>query len=269
MATCPVLLSSGVDYLTVTTTQSKWSDPLRLRCSEIFRTEHERGNVVRGWGMAGFSGFKVGQIQIGQRDQEAIVRISSNLAQRQWREVFELAQNATRLDLQVTIRWAQPASRVLKRNHRAALAHARQFKRPPTVRYIAGNDGGQTVYLGSRQSNKFGRAYDKGVESGLVEFENSVRYEVQYQGALAQLVANKLFSLSSPSPAIIGRVAQFFNSRGVPLPGLIEDGQHECCRKIPSDFDRSLLWLRESVSPCIRRLIVAGKRDEVLLALGL
>lgn len=269
MATCPVLLSVGVDYLTVIETRGIMAADLASCASSLFRNEVERGNVSKGWGMAGFSGFQAGQIQIGKRDDEILVRLSSNLAQRSWRQCYLLATNVSRMDLQVTVNWGKDCGPIIRRQHRQALRWSKSSNAGTKVRYISSNDGGQTVYLGSRESMRFGRIYDKGVESGLAQFANAVRYEVEFKGKLAQLVASDMASTHAEMSSTVGKVSRFFYDRGVPLQGLQKAHQHESCHRIRSDHSQSLLWLRESVRPCLRRLIRAGKRAEVFEALGL
>jgi hypothetical protein len=52
------------------------------------------------------------------------------------------------------------------------------------------NRGGKTLYIGSRQSDRFARIYDKGVETGTDE--NWLRYEFELKGDVAKQVARIL-----------------------------------------------------------------------------
>lgn len=56
-----------------------------------------------------------------------------------------------------------------------------------TYQLIIGNDGGCTLYLGSRQSEAFLRIYDKGIESG--EGGNWLRVELELKSSKAQFAA--------------------------------------------------------------------------------
>lgn len=69
-----------------------------------------------------------------------------------------------------------------------ALKNGRATSKARNYRLMEGSDGGSTVYLGSPQSEKMMRMYDKGVESGN-PLMNWKRIELQLAGGLANRAA--------------------------------------------------------------------------------
>lgn len=86
--------------------------------------------------------------------------------------------------------------------HREFLSNAHKNSR--TTGWIEGR-GGNTFYLGSRQSNRFARVYDKGKEQGLAH--EWTRIEVEYKGGVAQSVAERV---QANSGQVLADVSSFF-----------------------------------------------------------
>jgi hypothetical protein len=64
--------------------------------------------------------------------------------------------------------------------------HISGFVKAQYIKSFGGASAGETIYLGTRRSSKFGRIYDRmGVTNGQ---ENCIRYEVEYKGKMADLV---------------------------------------------------------------------------------
>lgn len=143
-----------------------------------------------------------------------------------------------------------------------------------TYSIIQNNLGGQTFYLGSRQSDQFGRVYDKGVETGKMGPGLMWRYEVEYKGTYAKAAIQAILGRESATldlgKAIATTVWDWWNEREC-LPIYTRSNCAALdisARFLSSDDDRRLAWLRQQVSPTVRDLITRGNR-EVLDALGL
>ena len=265
----PVLVSLGCDYLTATARDRDRAMALHSKASALFRVQRDFGNESRPWGMAGFSGWKCGSVQVGVRGEEVCVRLSSDSAARSWRDVVHLADNVSRIDLQATVQVETNLTKLIDKYKRAARRNSAQCRDKKRVRWVQEHHGGYTLYLGNRQSNVFGRIYDKAVESKLPEFRQCVRFEAQYQYRLARYVADELYRTSRPIPRIASYVSQFFNGRGVPLEINEDDTARYTCSRPRSDAEKNLAWLQASVKPCIMRLMDLGLGEEVFRALGL
>ena len=219
--------------------------------------------------MSGFSGWRAGEVQFGKREDEVIVRLSGQLAHTNWRKFYALANNTSRLDLEVTTRTISAAHTRIVRHLKQAKRWAAKRKKPPFVGRYSANDGAETVYLNRRVSDAFGRVYDKGRESKLAMYDNCVRYEVEFKGRRAGEVAAQLYLQESESAEVCGRVARFVTDRGLLLPTDFKVGVHSGLHRSASDCDRKLAWMLMSVRPSVIALIRNNRLDEVLKALSL
>lgn len=264
-----VLQSIGCDYITCLAKKAAGWHPLKMHSYELLRTEEQKGNKLSGFGMSGFSGFKCGGVQVGQRDDEFLCRLSSDAAALNWTTVYEVSDNVSRIDLQATVRVIDGPTKRIERERKLAEANAASVNTKRVVRWVQDNQGGFTCYLGVRGSNCFGRVYDKFAQSSLDHYRECVRYEVQYHDKLARFVARTVFTCDSPIPRVASYISQFFSGRGVNISLPYEDGARYSCSRPRSDNDKTLEWLASSVRPSVIRLIDAGRGEEVMRALGL
>lgn len=263
-----VVTSLGVDWITGVTLERDSGVRLLSWAEEYGKNLMWRGFERKGWGMAGFTGFQVGQVQYGFRDHEAICRLSSDSAWHNWRKLYELSENITRIDLQCTSRNGRsPSQRVLE-TYKRALSASRRNPKAGTVTIISCSDGGRTCYLGKRQSEAFGRVYDKAAQSRDEQFEGCVRHEVEFKGDKALNCAIGLYRSRTEQPAIAGRLRGFLEKRGC-APAFLLEPALTVVSSTNEVSDRSRLrWLRTQVRPSVQRLIHAGLSAEVMLALG-
>jgi DNA relaxase NicK len=264
-----ILLSWGCDWITGVALDAQSSYSLSSWCAGVMRNQRDVGNISRPWGMAGFSGNACGQAQIGRRDDECIVRLSGDAAARHWRKVYQLSDSVSRLDLQVTIRHTDEPRRRIRRNHARCLRWTKKQVRGPAVTIVSGSDGSDTLYLGKRQSNVFGRCYNKGVQSGEKWMQGATRYEVEYKGKAALLVARRLSQNNRPFRPVCGLVSTFFEKRGCASLELGANQETIVQARSRTDIDRRLRWLARAVSPSTRVIFNSGRAPELIRALGL
>jgi len=263
------ILDSGVDWLTMTTHGSYYTKILDDVALRTFRRESERGNNHHGWGMAGFRGWSCGGLQYGSRGHERIARLSGFTAQTEWRRFYALAKSVTRIDWQCTARFGEVAGRRIARHWRAAKRRSGETKNSASVTFITSTDGSSTLYLGKRTSNLYGRIYDKGAESKLDHWANCVRYELEVKSYHAPAYANRLFVSGNPSSFVIHRLHGYFSEHGIDSGLSSETTNINVCSPLESDADRCLAWLRNAVSPSVKRLMFQGRGRELMDALGL
>jgi len=116
-----------------------------------------------------------------------------------------------------------------------------------TVSRIVSNNNGETIYLGSRQSERFIRIYNKAAQTGN-DTELWWRLEIETKGDVARLVASSLLETGS-----IGRVLDgtFLKMVGTPnkcgLTGFVSTGEVPFgLPKITKQTDREK-WISEQV----------------------
>lgn len=264
-----LLCSLDCDYITVRGPDTRVPGGLHKLASACFRSEADCGNTPRPWGMAGYKGFKCGEVEIGTLDQDVIVRMHSGSAARNWSRLVPLCERVTRFDVQATVKVKGSVTDRLNRHREEALAHSEKHQGRLIVRRIDDNQGGYTLYLGARESNVFGRLYDKWAKSKEEEFIDCLRYEVQFNSRLANSIAHTLHRMSCPKPGFGGYLAGFLDGRGVAPPSLGYASLQSYWPRKRTGSDRKLLWLEEAVRPTVLALIALGRGEETLRALGL
>jgi DNA relaxase NicK len=212
--------------------------------------------MVQPWTFSGYQGFRTRGLQWGERPDSTIVRLSSDEARWNWWEFYELSENVTRVDWQVTHRAAlSPFKRVLA-HHRQARKYWRKRRDGPTITMITDDRQGATLYLGKRSSRLLLRCYNKHAESMDQRYEGCVRYEVEMKGELGKFMMLKLSSGIDPLPGIVSQVHQMFHERGV-VPEFAKEVLPFACEwsRKATDVDRKRLWLRNQVQPTVSFLI--------------
>jgi hypothetical protein len=267
--TGPTVIDFGVDYITVTAQSKAASAALTSVGKNNLAIEAAAGNEVKPWRGLGYHGFFSGGVSFGVGPQGSLVRLSSGTAKEHWQEVWSCAEHCTRIDVQVTIAREQPPSAVLAKHW--AIVRKEWLKRPTRKepKMIAGPRGVQTLSLGSRQSERYGRIYDKFEETKLDHYRNAVRYEVELKGKRSQVFAGALARSPRALHSISSQVTGFFRKHSLELPVETYPYSHLSVPTNISDDSRRLRYLGTSVKPLVSGLISRGRLNECLEALGL
>lgn len=263
------LVDCGVDWLTVTTDDRHNGMRLASRATALFRKELLAGFWKKPWGMAGYTGFCAGSVQLGEREGSCLVRVGGHVARDNWRELYQFSDNCSRLDLQVTVVTGVPPTTTIHKHYKHAKKARVGNAGAPALSLFSSSDGSCTLYLGKRVSDRFGRIYDKGSESGLECWRGALRYEVEFKGDIARREAARLFSCSSQDPEIISRVSTYFVDRHCPpaLVTLVSASSRWPTRV--SDIRKSLAWMKDCCGPTVRKLMASGMDQELLSSLGI
>lgn len=264
--------SAAVDWVTMTVKDVNDREKVLRRYQRIKLAMLELGELPRPWGMKSYRGFSIGHMRWGTRTDSDIIILSGIDAQAFWTLFAPLCSNCSRLDLAVTCRIDSPMPGLLEMYKR----EARAIGRVPSRRYphIENGTGGQTLYVGSRSSDQFGRVYDKAREQGDARwFDRCWRYEVQYQDTLAKLALKSIIDLPS-STELAGRinalVYTWFQTRDIPPLFELKGGAQVLERSaVVVTSSKQLAWLTTQVRPTVQQLLQGGFEDEVLQALGI
>jgi DNA relaxase NicK len=273
--------TADVDWLTLTTSDSSIRELLFAASVEFLKDLKGEGYTAKPWGMKGYKGWMCGSFRWGTRDTGDIIMMSGEVARANFGPMLVMCENATRVDLAVTVTVADPVLDLAKQSYewltRGSVADGRLTRK---FTFVENSDGGQTLYIGSRLSDQFGRLYDKGRESSQGKEEGIPqgkiwRYEVEFKGYRAKRIATQILDNLEVADNIhdfLGAtVYKWFLSRRVPL--IMDTYKNipfstEVSAKL-SDDETTLNWLSTQVSPSVRRLIQGGKKSQVLDALGL
>lgn len=274
----------GIDYITATSRSSSGANPFTAFAKWMVSEEVSKGCATRDWRASGYHGRIAGACAYGVSHQGSIVRASSSAACEHWQQLLNLADNVTRLDVQFTVRPVAGPTATLSRHHKELLRAPRLRGKPATFKAWYGPGGIEAIQIGKRISDRYGRVYDKGLESQLEEYAGCLRYEVELHRELALNTAHFLDSQELDQAAMAGKVLEFMSIRGLrvesawlkQLAGAVNGNElrqesrfaTRAGTKAP-EVIRSLKWMTNSVRPAVQRLIDCGYREEMLEALGL
>lgn len=170
--------------------------------------------------------------------------------------------NCSRIDLQITIDlpadyWARGLVDDLR------TGQSGEYTRQVTL--VESEKGLNTIYIGSRQSERFCRLYVKNIND-----VNYLRLEVEYKGAAAKAIKIIL----ADNPGLIGAYLQdFINSIGChdrqgifELFGAVLDapGKGLHLEYTVADINKTLAWIINQVTPTMVRLLNDHDTSDIL-----
>ena len=267
----------GIDYITATTVARHTATSLDSFGRFVVDEQIAKGERDRAFTFSGYVGRSAGAATYGRRADGGIVRFSGNTAAEYWEHVVSLATNVSRFDLQVTLSPSDGPTQRLRRHFEQVKKKATHRGKPATYKLWVGPGGPESLLLGSRASERYGRIYDKWLESKLAEYQGFLRYELELKGGMALKMAKQLESSKRQRSDVCAEISRFLTNRSIVVPELpgvssslvqeldvLSDGEIGKAR-----HTTRLRWLRHSVAPCIKELIDAGMMDQVLVALNM
>lgn len=262
-------LTAGIDWLTLTVKQPKTR-------GEVFQRFNKLRGVLRGvdrrekrFAWHGYVGLQVAGLRWGTRPDTDILIMSGAAASSYWKLFARLADNVTRLDMAVTATVFPPIPRLTSTYYENLNHGTRKWAE------IRSEEGGNTLYVGKRISDQFGRIYDKGLQADLSAITGAIwRYEIEYKGDRANTILTRLLTEVCPgagiTPLVVSHTYNWFDARNIP-PVFAKNGNgviESHVKVADEDDERTLTWFRTQVSPALKRLI-GHRRTDVLEALGL
>lgn len=268
---------AGLDWVTCVTENDL--DGARLR--RIAETLQGLGERIKPWKMRGYNGRvafdlhgHTGGVAYGEHYSEDAI---SYLAQAWGTVSAQLARDVirshhirvSRLDYAVTVLFATPLPPVARWDLSSETASAYRL-----TRIVPNDDGGGTLYVGSRGSDVFGRVYDKGAQLGTVPERLYWRWEVEYKREHAKRAYAEWQDSSTEmiaSKHITQELQAWFSEHGIPIPTLRAPSE---CRPViryatrVRSSDTTIEWLHQQVYPALRKLQLAGRLADALEALG-
>lgn|SRR6266571_1426776 len=261
--------NAAVDWMTCTATTAESRQTLwNLGESRLHAGECEGEKATR-WHANGYSGWNAAGVALGERSNSVVLRLSGLEAAQQWGEAAAACENVSRLDLAVDTEFDPPMAELAGQIYRDAGHVASRNGRPPGRVLTINSDGGQTVYIGSRSSENFGRVYDKGREQDTRESGEWWRWETELKGDRAGSALCAMRSAASSVSWLHGFVAGWWSERSLhQYPSVAKVAIHNGNRESTS-VERQLQWIARGVRPTILELIERVGRERVLFALGL
>lgn len=249
------LLESRIDWLTATVKPGKKLGVLASRADAIMSIREKEGYKRRPFRSPFYAGESIDGCTWGVREQDAMLRLSGELAGRFAPTAITFADNVSRIDVQITARdedicrdWARRLD-----DHMATtpLVQGKQIE----TRLYTRRPEGITAYIGSPRSERLLRCYDKYAESEHEYPIGSWRWEVEYKHARADVVARRLQSFAFSPQSVLDQVAKAFGAYAFDLPlHFVPTGWKDKRIKHTTDDERRLAWLRTSIGPMIERM---------------
>lgn len=264
------ILSAGVDWITCTADVLGKGEELYDQAVAWIQEQKRLGFRARTFSLRSWPMVACGGVAAGISEEAALVQLSGLEASCRWSDVLGMADNVSRLDLQVTGRLDDGNLDVgAKAYTLAQLAAARRGKAPQITRIQQAGEH-TTTYVGSVSSEIRLRLYDKTQESRGEWPRQSWRYEVQLRDDHSSQVARRLVELAPFDQTIQKAVWGYFTERGItPLYDPAETDWVDRRPVMTTDADRRLRWLAYQVRPAVEWLRLHRTDGEILSALGL
>lgn len=260
---------AGVDWLTMTTDKDrvgmKWYEIYtKYRAERLAETDEEMP-FNNGY----YAGLSIAHMRWGYNENIGyILIVSGSDAEALWERLQPGNHRVTRMDLCVDFVLKEPSFEASIVYHKLLALKEKSLRR---YSLFVNNAGGATCYVGSRQSQQFGRLYDKGIQARTHEKGLKWRAEVEYKKPLAGAMAQ---ALAAERPGvrhgrIIRTIDAWFADRGAPMSALAncDKGLEVKVEQRITTAEKKLAWLRSQVAPSVVQLVEAGYGGQVLKCL--
>jgi len=255
--------------LTCTAKRDGSSEALYAVGERILTDNDAVGYQPARWQANGYRGWHSDGIRCGVRHDGTLVSLSGLKCREEWKEALTAAEHCSRLDVAVDVHLDAKVP-TLTRDCYESLFHVPPGNGRPAKRsLILNSDGGSTLYIGSRVSDRFARLYDKGIEQRTLAAGKWWRFELELKGARAEQMSAGLLSAIAYRATCVATVAEYFQLRaGLLIP--FEPGALICNEgREPTTDARRLHWLSHQVRGTVLELTRSVGLPRVLGALGI
>lgn len=262
-------VSAGIDWVTVTARAPAKVAALLSLGKDLIRQEVGSGGRTRPWHFQGYSGEQAGSVQTGYSGVGTCVRASGATARECAQELIECSDNVSRLDVQITVRSSNCGPGYASDMYQRLLGSSRRRGRSIAKTLITSTYTGDTLYLGRRISDSYGRIYNKSAEDKVAEVPPRWRFEVEYKRKYA--LGQALAYAQAPEKDVwcTSRVYHWFHDRfaSPPISPLVRCSDSGASRG-SSEEARVVEWLKVGVRPVVRRLAAKYGWPDTLALLG-
>lgn len=263
------LYSTGVDWLTATGRAGNEGRAFRQALNRLRDEERAAGGDVKPATLRDYTGHRGEGFFVGSRRDDALVILSGPRAAARWSEYVAVASNVSRLDLQATV-WTHGEQPQLARQAWNKLRRLPPGRgRPRSLTLIQSHPRGETLNIGRRTSDAYGRLYDWAAAHTKEEARTIWRFEVEYKRHYAARKAAALAHSSDHRAFTSYEVKQWFSMRGVHVPYDVSEYRYSSEVAIGESNRDVLAWFESSVSKTLAKAIARYGIERVLSALDL
>jgi len=259
----------GIDWLTCTARRPLLVEALLRYGEGSVDEERGAGAVEKPWRWQGYMGRSAGGSSVGFDGHTTCLRLSGPSARENSRGAIALADNVSRLDVQLTVVSVRCGADYAERLYRGFTSAKRGRGRPIAHSLIQDDRGGSSVYFGRRISDQYGRIYNKSAEEKELTSTPRWRYEIEYKRRAAVAAARSYAAHPSQERWCLGEVYGWFDRRGAtpPISPLVWPGGRGAARGAATEAAQ-LRWLKVGVRPVLLRLAERYGWLDVLAHLG-
>jgi DNA relaxase NicK len=270
--------SERVDALTVTS-KSVAGRALIMGLYKNFVEESNSLGFEKAFKSLGYKGYQCESVRWGTRlDGSALFSSGDDAMKITHMLLHDLDYDnvkTTRVDLCVDIALTKPSRgwlRSLRENEEFQAVQNKANRKTTVIE----SDTGDTLYIGSRVSGRFGRIYDKSLAYG-VDLGYVYRFELETKKQVAPAVFKRLFpekedstfSWDCFSDRVRGIIQTQFSQWGLNLNLSSSQKEKIKAELRVSTIDTQLEYLSRSVAPMLVRLERAGYQQQAFEALGI
>lgn len=263
------IVSAGVDWITATAEAGDTMQMQEALSLHEFDRARDRGERIRPVSRLGYVGYSSDNYFHGHSENGRIIIATGARAHDLFPSVANVSDNIARLDVQVTVDFGDERPHIAKQAYEALGTRTPASVRVRNCTLITNQPEGETLNVGKRKSDFYGRIYDKGTESKAAPPLSLWRWEVECKRGSANRIAAYLRGSGSTEVAAREVVQGYFQRRGLRPPW--SKSQLSCPQewKAPDRGHNTLLWFRDTLSKTIRKQIELHGKEKVLDALGL
>jgi len=263
------VIDAGIDYLTAFAEKGFRSLEFERTADALAEYEISAGQRLRPALIEGFAGSKGEHWFHGRRDDGNMLVLSGPLSARGATDVIPFATNVSRIDVQVTIQTPPAQESFVVDGWKMLESKSAARGRPGSYEIRVRRPRGETLYVNSRRSDRYGRVYDWGAAHKMAVPKSIWRFELELKRRMALNCAMACRQLPSVGTHCSRLVEGFFNSKGVDTPWRIGDGDLASLPLAESKTRKTLTWFESCLSITIRKQINLWGADIVLPSLGL
>jgi hypothetical protein len=268
MPTLAKSVFTGVDYIRLTANDHKpLADWEAIALPEFLREERSGRKVHQRW-LLGYQGRVGEHVFVGAREDGCMIQMSGAYAWHRWYDATRHSMKCTRMDIQVTRPVEGDAGEHVRMVYEMGKLGPKREGRQAQLQITDTPEGAKMVTVGSRQSETYGRCYDKFRESKIEDYRGCVRWELECKGQAAMDLCAWMCENKAEPYVTRHIVREWWEKRGMP-PNWPEDCEESMPppEKHTRNDDTKIAWLAAQVRPSLQLLLEHGKGFEALRAL--
>jgi hypothetical protein len=265
--------TAGLDWFRYRVDHPEVVEQAQREAETIQAEDRARGEKVKPWTFQGYAGQASPRIRWGRRKGRVIWEASGQPCASTVTRMPSSGGRATRIDLQLTMRFWPPqpdyGTRCLPPE---ATTHRRRLPSGIPCGQSLGADGMWLGTVGDRTRHEYFRLYDKGVETRDFAAGNLWRLELEAKHDAARALCEHHLDQMTVPDWCASYVTSRWLSVGCLWPLGMDGERLPAARragKEPPTSDALMAWLALSVRPVIGRLLKTQSPEALILALGM